>query len=698
MKIRHIEIENFRAIKSIKLHNLEDTVVIAGPNGCGKSCIFDAIRLLKSVYGGYEENEWKQWFGEFQIDIQTLKEDVTRILNDNSKPLRIAVSFEFSEEEKEYFRNHGQSLIEQSIWHSIFPKIHGPATGSGDVPIAQQRHHRPNVDARTKSSTSDLIKDLENDLFWGELNVSISGKLSISPCPLLEVCFSSYDPENIGLIDYHGANRAYNREQFANVNLDIKTTDQKMRSHALYNSASKYGNVKSEMAGAYIRELIAKDAAVDLNNRRNIIDTLKELFEIFFPGKTFLGPQPTPDGKLSFPVKLQDGSSHDINELSSGEKEVLYGYLRIQNTSPQNSILLLDEPELHLNPRLIRGLPKFYQKYLGIENNNQIWLVTHSDAFLRETVGEPDFSVFHMRPPLQTHENGKQIIRIDATSRLEAAIIDLVGDLASYSPNSKIVIFEGGGDSDFDLKMVSTLFPELTENVNVISGENKSKVRQLHGLLDKASSEGVLPYEFFSIVDWDTEPKSNEDTHQLQWDVYHIENYLLHPHYISVVINDLKMQTDRINVAHAEALMKSSAEKCIPKLVAHELTKHINTMLVSCIDLSIDPTSNRPDSLLVEAIMRSRDRIDKAIDENLTTSNIKEKKSDIEENLKNDIDTNKWIKTFRGRDILKSLLTPAGLDVNYVTFRNLIISRMRDDGHRPEGMAKIINQLLSTNN
>jgi len=101
-------------------------------------------------------------------------------------------------------------------------------------------------------------------------------------------------------------------------------------------------------------------------------------------------------GSLIFPVFLDDGSSHDINELSSGEKEVLYGYLRIQNTSPKNSILLLDEPELHLNPRLIMGLPKFYQKHLGIEKNNQIWLVTHSDTLLRETIGEPGFSVYHM--------------------------------------------------------------------------------------------------------------------------------------------------------------------------------------------------------------------------------------------------------------------------------------------------------------
>ncbi|QKQ74600.1 ATP-binding protein [Nostoc sp. TCL240-02] len=61
-----------------------------------------------------------------------------------------------------------------------------------------------------------------------------------------------------------------------------------------------------------------------------------------------------------------------INELSSGEKEVLYGYLRLRNTAPRNSVLLMDEPELHLNPRLISGLASFYHKNLGKPLGNQL--------------------------------------------------------------------------------------------------------------------------------------------------------------------------------------------------------------------------------------------------------------------------------------------------------------------------------------
>ena len=57
MRIDEIEVKNFRGIKEIHLENLQSTVVIAGANGSGKSCVFDAIRLLKSAYGGYQQNE-----------------------------------------------------------------------------------------------------------------------------------------------------------------------------------------------------------------------------------------------------------------------------------------------------------------------------------------------------------------------------------------------------------------------------------------------------------------------------------------------------------------------------------------------------------------------------------------------------------------------------------------------------------------
>src|SRR3954454_25074364 len=70
MQFHSLRISNLRAIRQFEATDLGSFVVVAGQNGSGKSCVFDAIRVLKSVYGGYLANEYHQWFGEFQINLQ----------------------------------------------------------------------------------------------------------------------------------------------------------------------------------------------------------------------------------------------------------------------------------------------------------------------------------------------------------------------------------------------------------------------------------------------------------------------------------------------------------------------------------------------------------------------------------------------------------------------------------------------------
>lgn len=696
MKIQSLQIVNFRGIGEVSLGDLGTMVIIAGQNGSGKSCIFDAIRLLKSVYGGYQANEWQQWMGEFQISLSSRSSDFLPIFNNQSRELKIICDFRLSELERQFINDHAEELLREYIWRTLIPDAYAWGGHRFAVFAAQFREREPEVAARVREDLPRLTDELSQQTVRGSFSIRPGELPQIRNSLTLAVAFSTFRPQQIGVIDYHGAQRHYGRENVQGINLNLDANEQQLSQHALYNYANKYNNVKGEMAASYVKEILAEQAGVPRASQSSLTNTLRELFQTFFPEKTFLGPQPTQAGLLTFPVETPNGGRHDLDDLSSGEKEILYGYLRIRNSAPRFSIILLDEPELHLNPRLIRGLPQFYRKNLGEDLQNQLWLVTHSDALLREVVGRDAYNVFHMLPSMLTPPGESQLRPLSATADLDVALADLVGDLAAYRPGGKVVILEGGGDTDFDQKVVSSIFPELVENANLVSGTNKSRVRSLLKILDAASSSGAVPFKFFSITDRDSESAAaaSPSTNALSWDAYHIENYFLVPKYISRVFSALSLGMKKEEEQIWDEL-RECAKETIPLMVRHELTTHVNGLLVSSIAIKTDPKLDQQSTAILESIEASVSRIVEARAQHLSEAAIEAKESELRTNLTESIANGRWVSEFRGRDILKRYVSRQSLPVSYVVFRNLLLSQMCDDGYRPEGMERVVQAILA---
>ncbi|WP_157346953.1 AAA family ATPase [Bradyrhizobium pachyrhizi] len=449
------------------------------------------------------------------------------------------------------------------------------------------------------------------------------------------------------------------------------------------------------MAASFVKEILAEKAGVPGKSQSTLTNTLQELFVTFFPDKQFMGPQPTAEGALTFPVKTAEGHVHDLDELSAGEKEILYGYLRIRNSAPKNSIVILDEPELHLNPRLIRGLPQFYKKNLGEVLGNQMWLVTHSDALLREVVGRDGYNVFHMLPCSTLTPEELQVRPLKATADLDLALVDLVGDLAAYRPSGKVVIFEGGGDSDFDRRVTGALFPELHAKANLVSGTNKARVRALHETLESAAQQGQLPFQFFAVTDRDSTkediPKSSINV--FNWDVYHIENYFLEVRYIRGVLRSLGLGTIPTEEQVLDDL-RSCAIETLPQLIRHELAEFANKTLVRSINVGTDPKKGDLAMELHSAVNRSAERFQGEASTKLSLDAIRDKEGKLRTEFESNLGDGSWIKTFRGRDILRRFAGKSIVPIQYEVFRNLILSRMQDDGYQPKGMKEVIDKIL----
>ncbi|QKQ74599.1 AAA family ATPase [Nostoc sp. TCL240-02] len=311
MRICSLEIKNFRAITGLKLTDLSEVVVIAGPNGCGKSCVLDAIRLLKSFYGGYQQNELQQWFNEFQIN-RSRKEDMLSLFQDKNQPLEVVVEILLSPQEKNYLLNEANKLLQNQIWQGVSLQ-HGKGGFTNAESLAmEQRIYTPIVEQHTRETVSSLINNLNQTSHIGRIKIQPDSTIDIAPSQILELVFGNYKPQHIGIIDYHGASRNYAREKINAINLSLESNEQQLRQHTLYNYTNKYLNLKAEMASGYIRQLLAKEISTTGGEIDTLTNTLKELFATFFPGKEFLGAQPQADGQLLFPVRTTSGAIHDI--------------------------------------------------------------------------------------------------------------------------------------------------------------------------------------------------------------------------------------------------------------------------------------------------------------------------------------------------------------------------------------------------
>ncbi|MGK7942517.1 MAG: AAA family ATPase [Crocosphaera sp.] len=701
MHIRYLRIENFRAIRFLELKDLPNSILISGPNGCGKSSIFHAIRLLKSSYGEYHKNEYENFWQKFGIRYEDIPQEGYRIFYDPTKPIYIQADFKLTEEERTYLQENGYNIILQELWKKWGITIVDGETIYMNPATRQEKETDIKVQAEEYKKVFD--DDLKNEKHTALIIIEPGNRPKFEFSPVIQRVFNQYEPDNLGVIDYNSSNRNYSRQKINGVNWQKKPElNQQFAQRALTNTNDKYNGVKGELAASYIQEIIAEKAGSPIT-KNNLNQTLKELFEVFLPDKTFEGVKPTETGELTFPVKLKNGQEHDIDELSSGEKEVIFGYLRLRNNPFKHSIILIDEPELHLNPRLTKGFPGFYQKHIGQTYNNQLWLTSHSDALLRETVENSDYVVYHLQPAYLSANNENQASIINVSNQLQKAIIDLMGDLGTYNPRYHVVFVEGKDQGSFDIYMISQLFPSFAEKVNLVSGGNKDGVKKLQVSFNEAAKNGKIDAHFYSIVDKDTEQYQwVEKSHQYSWDVYHIENYLIEPKYILKVINAIAPGFV-ITESEINDKLRECAKSLVNQLIRIEIHDLVDKKIQNCIHLGFDPNMDLVNGFS-ESIQRTFDHFDN-VRQQLISKELSIEIQKLKEEKQISLKNNTWKKVFQARSILEKFVGDINQEfrsqqlsksqINYETFRNLIINEMTRDKYKPEGMKKIIEKILS---
>lgn len=105
----------------------------------------------------------------------------------------------------------------------------------------------------------------------------------------------------------------------------------------------------------------------------NVCNDINSIFSIMNLDVKLVGLSEDNDTKPIFKNTL--GKEFDINGLSSGEKQLFLRALSLKFLEVNNSVILIDEPEISLHPQWQRKIIDVYKK---IGKNNQIIIATHS--------------------------------------------------------------------------------------------------------------------------------------------------------------------------------------------------------------------------------------------------------------------------------------------------------------------------------
>jgi len=319
----------------------------------------------------------------------------------------------------------------------------------------------------------------------------------------------------------------------------------------------------------------------------------QDVFARLVPGKTL---EPIdPKAPREFHYRIGDGSPMPFGSLSSGEQEVVKIAFDLIWKQVTHSIILLDEPELHLHPTLAFRLIETL-KYLGA-GTNQLVLFTHS-ADLISTY----FSTGNVFFIDSTNAQSNQAQKLSTLTTDHAAVARSAGaNLGLFAVGKRIVFVEGNEASVDRLvyhKVAQIAFPDAYV-MPVGSVENISALRSVIAELGQA----IFGIELFLIRDRDGLTDGlvrslEENTRFRCLRARHVENYLLDEEVLADVAKALYLPASCCDPQRIGQSIRTIATASIMPAVIWNVREHIRIA-----GALAQPTIRSPDRLTLDEVI-----------------------------------------------------------------------------------------------
>ncbi|MEQ8156170.1 MAG: AAA family ATPase [Clostridiaceae bacterium] len=197
---------------------------------------------------------------------------------------------------------------------------------------------------------SDMIRDWQEIKRKHYLFDELNTKSNVAP----KVIFM---PTEINFNDLHNVDYSFRlQESFINV------VDQKF-----------IKDIPSLIANRIQREILINDELPAKDSIKKVCNEINSIFSSMDLEVKLIGLSKDENSNPTF--EDRSGNQINIDSLSSGEKQLFLRALSLKFLNANNSIILIDEPEISLHPQWQQ---KIIDVYEGIGENNQLIIATHS--------------------------------------------------------------------------------------------------------------------------------------------------------------------------------------------------------------------------------------------------------------------------------------------------------------------------------
>jgi predicted ATPase len=369
----------------------------------------------------------------------------------------------------------------------------------------------------------------------------------------------------------------------------------------------------------------------------------KDIFSLILPDKTLIDINPALPREFQY--LDQYGQQLPFGSLSSGEQEVIKVLFDVARKDIRHSVIIVDEPELHLHPTLTFKLIETL-KNIG-NHTNQFIFLTHSPDLISTYYSTGDVYFID-----QKDNSGNQAHRLSDLDHEHKEVASLVGqNLGMFAVGKKLVFVEGE-KSSIDRLSYQKIALTIDHEIRVLPAGSVLNIMMLNNI-EQQIRRAIFGIDLYMIRDRDG--LSDEQVNLLEKNGRikclrrrHLENYFLDDEVLFMVAQRLYLTEG--NPSLTREYIAESIKKIAEESLGYNVYKNakdylsLNHFLRSPTVKTLEKkTLDQIRDELVNSIMSNRDALMNEIDNEAITAWVSAEENRLKEKLLN----GGWLNVYR---------------------------------------------------